>query len=141
MTKDSLYNYADKENINISYTNKLKNSNGLYMKIDNEDYILLDNKLYGINEKMTLAEEISHYKVGVTPSLPFCNDYYNMLIRSKNEFKAFKWLANQIIPEKALKSFLKQNMNKFEIADELGITAEFVEKAYNLYEDKLKEVI
>lgn len=141
MTKDSLYNYADKENINISYTNKLKNSNGLYMKIDNEDYILLDNKLYGVNEKMTLAEEISHYKVGVTPSLPFCNDYYNMLIRSKNEFKAFKWLANQIIPEKALKSFLKQNMNKFEIADEFGITVEFVEKAYNLYEDKLKEVI
>ena len=141
MTKDSLYNYADKENINISYTNELKKSNGLYIKIDNEDYILLDNKLYGVNEKMTLAEEISHYKVDVTPSLPFCNDYYNMLIRSKNEFKAFKWLANQIIPEKALKSFLKQNMNKFEIADELGITVEFVEKAYNLYEDKLKEVI
>lgn len=141
MTKENLYNYADKENINISYTNKLKKSNGLYMKIDNEDYILLDNKLYGVNEKMTLAEEISHYKVGVTPSLPFCNDYYNMLIRSKNEFKAFKWLANEIIPKDKLKWFLKQNMNKFEIAEELGITVEFVEKAYNLYEDNLKEVV
>ena len=29
-------------------------------------------------------------------------------------------------------------MNKFEIAEELGITVEFVEKAYNLYEDNLK---
>ena len=34
-----------------------------------------------------------------------------------------------------------QNMNKFEIAEELGITVEFVEKAYNLYEDNLKEVV
>lgn len=141
MTKENLYNYADKENINISYTNKLKKSNGLYMKIDNEDYILLDNKLYGVNEKMTLAEEIAHYEVGVTPTIPFKNDYYNMLIRSKNEFKAFKWLANEIIPKDKLKWFLKQNMNKFEIAEELGITVEFVEKAYNLYEDNLKEVV
>lgn len=141
MTKDSLYNYADKENINISYSNNLKKSNGLYMKVDNEDYIILDNKLDGIDEKMALAEEIAHYKVGVTPSLPFYNDYFNMLIRSKNEFKAFKWLANEIIPKDKLKWFLKQNMNKFEIAEELGITVEFVEKAYNLYEDKLKELI
>lgn len=141
MTKDSLYNYADKENINISYSNNLKKSNGLYMKVDNEDYIILDNKLDGIDEKMALAEEIAHYEVGVTPSLPFYNDYFNMLIRSKNEFKAFKWLANEIIPKDKLKWFLKQNMNKFEIAEELGITVEFVEKAYNLYEDNLKEVV
>lgn len=141
MTKDYLYNYADKENINISYSNNLKKSNGLYMKVDNEDYIILDNKLDGIDEKMALAEEISHYKVGVTPTLPYSNDYYNMLIRSKNEFKAFKWLANEIIPKDKLKWFLKQNMNKFEIAEELGITVEFVEKAYKLYEDNLKEVV
>lgn len=141
MTKDYLYNYADKENINISYTNELKKTNGLYMKIDNEDYILLDNNLDGIDEKMALAEEIAHYEVGVTPTLPYSNDYYNMLIRSKNEFKAFKWMANEIIPKSKLKSFLKQNMSKFEIAEELGITVEFVEKAYKLYEDNFKEVV
>ena len=62
---------------------------------------------------MALAEEIAHYKVGVTPSLPFYNDYFNMLIRSKNEFKAFKWLANEIIPKDKLKWFLKQNMNTY----------------------------
>lgn len=141
MTKENLYNYADKENINISYTNNLKKSNGLYMKVDDEDYIILDNKLDGIDENMALAEEIAHYEVGVEPTPPFCTDYYSKLIRSKNEFKAFKWLANEIIPKNRLKSFLKQNMTKFEIAEELGITVEFVEKAYKLYEDKLKEVI
>lgn len=135
MTKDYLYNYADKENINISYTNELKKSNSLYMKIDNEDYILLDNNLDGIDEKMALAEEIAHYEVGVTPSLPCSNDYYNMLIRSKNEFKAFKWMANEFIPKDKLRLFLRQNMSKFEIAEELGITVEFVEKTYNLYEE------
>lgn len=141
MTKDSLYNYADKENINISYTNNLKKSNGLYMKVNDEDYIILDNKLDGIDEKMALAEEIAHYEVGVTPTIPFKNDYYNMLIRSKNEFKAFKWMVNEMIPKDKLKLFLKQNMSKFEIADELGITVEFVEKAYKLYENDFKEVI
>lgn len=141
MTKENLYNYADKENINISYTNNLKKSNGLYMKVNDEDYIILDNKLDGIDENMALAEEIAHYEVGVVPTIPFKNDYYNMLIRSKNEFKAFKWMANEIIPKDNLKLFLKQNMSKFEIADELGITVEFVEKAYKLYEDDFKEVI
>ena len=141
MTKENLYNYADKENINISYTNNLKKSNGLYMKVNDEDYIILDNKLDGIDEKMALAEEIAHYEVGVTPTIPFKNDYYNMLIRSKNEFKAFKWMVNEMIPKDKLKLFLKQNMSKFEIADELGITVEFVEKAYKLYEDDFKEVI
>lgn len=141
MTKENLYNYADKENINISYTNNLKKSNGLYMKVNDEDYIILDNKLDGIDEKMALAEEIAHYEVGVTPTIPFKNDYYNMLIRSKNEFKAFKWMVNEMIPKDKLKLFLKQNMSKFEIADELGITVEFVEKAYKLYENDLKEVI
>ena len=141
MTKENLYNYADKENINISYTNNLKKSNGIYMKVNDEDYIILDNKLDGIDEKMALAEEIAHYEVGVTPTIPFKNDYYNMLIRSKNEFKAFKWMVNEMIPKDKLKLFLKQNMSKFEIADELGITVEFVEKAYKLYENDFKEVI
>ena len=141
MTKENLYNYADKENINISYTNNLKKSNGLYMKVNDVDYIILDNKLDGIDEKMALAEEIAHYEVGVTPTIPFKNDYYNMLIRSKNEFKAFKWMVNEMIPKDKLKLFLKQNMSKFEIADELGITVEFVEKAYKLYENDFKEVI
>ena len=134
MTKENLYNYADKENINISYSN-------IYMKVNDEDYIILDNKLDGIDEKMALAEEIAHYEVGVTPTIPFKNDYYNMLIRSKNEFKAFKWMVNEMIPKDKLKLFLKQNMSKFEIADELGITVEFVEKAYKLYENDFKEVI
>ena len=137
MTKENLYNFADEENINISYTNKLESSNALYMNVDDEDYIILDNKLDGIDEKMALAEEIAHYEVGVTPTLPFKDDYYNKLIRSKNEYKAFKWMANEFIPFEKLKLLLMQNMTKFEIADELGITVDFVEKVFNLYEPKL----
>ena len=141
MTKEYLYDFADKENITISYSNKLESSNALYMNVDDEDYIILDNKLDGLNEKMALAEEIAHYEVGVTPTLPFSDDYYNRLIRSKNEYKAFKWMANEFIPLNKLKMFLTQNMTKYEIADELGITVDFLEKAYNLYEADIKEVI
>lgn len=138
MTDEDLYDYADEENINVSYCTNLETSHGLYLKVDDEDYIILDNKLDGIDEKMVLAEEIAHYEVGVTPTLPFQSDHYNMLIRSKNEFKAFKWMANKFIPKDQLKSYLMQNMSKYEIADEIGVSVEFVEKAYKLYENDFK---
>ena len=138
MTKEYLYEFAEENNINISYTDKLIKVNGLYMNIDNEDYIILDNKLNGIEEKMVLGEEISHYKVGVTPTLPFATDYYNKLIRSINEFKAKKYLTQIFLPYKDFKRFLSKNYSKFDIANEAEVTEDIVEFAYYIYEPMLK---
>ena len=90
------YDFAEKNNINILNANI--DANGYYIDIDNIPVIIINNKLSEKMERLTLAEEIAHYSVGVTPTLPFATDYYNKLVRSKNEFKAFKWLQGNLLP-------------------------------------------
>lgn len=100
--------------------------NGLYINIMNRPTIILNKSLYGQQEELTLAEEVAHYCVGVTPTLPLADDYYNQLIRSKNEFKAFKWMQDKLIP---------YDMQKYkydtlwEISEDLGMPPEFIQKA------------
>lgn len=129
-----LYKIAENEKINI-YFHNFKDLNGLFCLGD----IYLNKKILNTKkEKETLAEELGHYFSGVLPTPPFSTEYYIKLIRSKNEFKAKKWLINQIIPFDTLKRFLKQNMSKYDIAEEMDISASLVEDALYIYEDKLK---
>lgn len=132
-----LYDIAKKENLAIHRID-LNSLNGLYI----ENNIFLNKHLKNeCAEKEVLAEELGHYFSGVLPSLPFSSDYYNKLIRSKNEFKAKKWMIYNLIPFDTLKSFLSQNMNKFDIAEMLDISASLVEDAFNIYKYDLKDVI
>lgn len=135
MTLIELYDLAYKEKINIHKIN-LNKIYGLYFN----NNIFINNKIKNEGlEKIVLAEELGHHFMGVSPTPPFSTDYYNKLIRSKNEFKAKKWLINEIIPLNTLKTFLKQNMNMYDIAEELNVSASLVEDAFNIYENKLKE--
>lgn len=130
-----LYKLAENEKINIYFYN-FKDLNGLFALGD----IYLNKKILNTyKEKEVLAEELGHYFSGVLPTPPFSTEYYIKLIRSKNEFKAKKWLINQVIPFDTLKRFLKKNMNKYDIAEELNVSASLVEDAFYIYEDKLKE--
>lgn len=128
------YDYANKNCIDIiDYPfNELK---GLFYTHDNKDYIFLNYKLFknSIDEKITLAEECGHYSVGAIPINIYNNDYSNKIINSKNEFKAFKWALDKLIPYDKFKSFLGQDLTKYEVANELEVTEEFLEKAYNYY--------
>lgn len=130
-----LYALAEKENINFFYK-KSKDTDGLYL---NGCIMLNISILNTKKEKEVLAEELGHHFMGVSPTPPFSTDYYNKLIRSKNEYKAKKWLINEIIPLNTLKTFLKQNMDIYDIAEELNVSASLVEDAFNIYEDKIKE--
>lgn len=100
-------------------------ANGYYVNINNKPTIIINKNLKGLQERLAVAEEIAHYKVGVTPTLPFASDYYTKLIRSKNEFKAFKWMQSNLIP-------LDMEEFKFDtiwdIADRFDVSPEFVEK-------------
>ena len=108
----------------------LKDSDGLYFN----SCILLSKKILNtFLEKEVLAEELGHHFMGVIPSLPFSTDYYNKIIRSKNEFKALKWQVNNLIPFSKLNRFLKLNYSKFDIAEELDVSASLVEDAFNIY--------
>ncbi len=130
-----LYKIAEKEHINFLYR-KTNDMNGLYF---NNCIMLNISILNTKKEKEVLAEELGHHFTGVSPTLPFSTDYYNKLVRSKNEYKAKKWLVKEIIPLDILKRFLKQNMSKYDIADELNVDASLIEDAFYIYEDKLKD--
>lgn len=133
-TIEYFYNYADDNCIKIlNYPfNDLK---GLFYTHDNQDYIFLNyNKIKNVvEEKCVLAEECGHYSVGAIPINIYNNDYSNTIINSKNEFKAFKWALDKLIPPDKFKEFLGRNLTKYEVANELEVTEEFLEKAYNYY--------
>lgn len=136
MTLTELYEIAAKENINIHKVN-LKKLNGLYL---DKNIFLNSNIKNEFTEKIVLAEELGHHFSGVLPSLPFSTDYYNKLIRSKNEFRAKKWLIQEMIPLSTLKSYLRKNMNQYEIAEEFGISTSLLEEAYHLYGENLQNL-
>jgi len=120
---NKIYEIIEKENLNI-LPYKLKNANAYVV----DNYIAIDEDILkkgGIKEKMTIAEEVAHYKVGVTPTLPFADDYHTRLIRSKNEFKAFKWLQSNLIPLGIENSKFD---NIWDIADKFQVPPEFVVK-------------
>ena len=126
-----LYKIAENEKINI-YFHNFKDLNGLFCLGD----IYLNKKILNTyKEKEVLAEELGHYFSGVLPTPPFSTDYYIKLIRSKNEYKAKKWLVNKLIPFDTLKQFLGQNMSKYEISEEIGISASLIEDAFNIYKN------
>lgn len=137
MTLIELYDIAFKEHIDI-YNITLNKLNGLYL----ENNIFINSNIKNeYKEKLILAEELGHHFSGVYPTLPFSSDYYTKLIRSKNEFKAEKWVINKLIPFYKLKRLLEQNLNKYEIAEELGTSVKLVEDAFEIYEAKFKEEI
>ncbi len=120
---NKLYKIVEDENLHI-IPYKLENGNAYIVG----NYIAVDENIIkkgGLKEKMTIAEEVAHYKVGVTPTLPFADDYYTKLIRSKNEFKAFKWMQSNLIPPNIENS---KYDNIWDIADRFQVPLEFVIK-------------
>ena len=100
--------------------------NGLYLDILNRPTIILNKNLSGQKEELTLAEEVAHFCVGATPTLPFADDYYNKLVRSKNEFKAFKWMQGNLLPVGVENS---KYDTVWDLSDRFEVPVEFVKKA------------
>lgn len=134
---EELYDIANKENIEIKNL-KLESSNGFYLNICNNNLIIINKNITNCKlEVCTLAEELGHYFVGVYPTLIFESDYYIKLQRSRNENKALKYAISKLIPFNTFKRFYGQELTKFEVAEELGITEEFLERAYSELERNL----
>lgn len=135
-----LYEYLEKNNITLVYTDKITSVYAIYLKIDDEDFILIKKGLTEDEEFFTLTEEIAHYKMGVMPNNAFSKNYNDKLIRSKNEYKAFKYCVNELLPVETLKTILTGNMLKYEIANELHLPEKFVGKALDLYFNNLNNI-
>lgn len=62
-------------------------------------------------------------------------EYSELLTRSKTEYKALKYIANQIIPENTFKSFKNTNKDEYELAEQLNINIDLLRKFNNIYSD------
>lgn len=129
MELNKLYDIAEKENINI-----------IDFKMQNKAIIgrLNNNYTIGINysnidnsyeEKTILAEELGHYYCNAL----YSSSYSNIEI-SKTEFRATKWAFKMLIPYPKLKELANKGYKYYyEFAEELGVTEDLIEKAYNYY--------
>lgn len=134
------YNYAKEKNIKIKeFTNKEKILNGKCIYNIEKCNIYLNNAVDSeIERKCILAEELGHYEVGILKNF-LKTDNYNMLVRSINEFRAKKWVVNELIPFDKFKQFLDTNCSKFDVANELEVTEDLVELACFVYEPMLHD--
>ena len=131
MELEKLYCIATKENIHL-FDFKMKNK-AIIGCIDNKyaigiNYSNIDNFR---EEKTILAEELGHY---------YCNALYNRhysdIEINKREFRATKWAFKTLVPYNKLKELANKGFKyNYEFAEELGVTEELIEKAYNYYSE------
>lgn len=131
MKLKKLYDIAEKENINV-INFKMKNK-AIIGCVNNNYSIGLNYSIIknSSEEKSILAEELGHY---------YCNALYNSNYSnaeiSKKEFRATKWAFKSLVPFKKLKELYEEGCRySYEFAEELGVTEELIEKAYNYYSE------
>lgn len=126
-----LYDIADKENISI-INFKMKNK-AIICEIDKEYYIGLNYSNFDNSreEKEILAEELGHY---------YCNALYDInsdeeTIRKK-EYRARKWAFSTLAPASSLLKLEEEGCQySYQVAEELGVSEELVNTAYNYYKE------
>ncbi len=129
MELNKLYCIAEKENINV-INFKMKNK-AIVGCIENNYSIGLNYSIIkdSSEEKTILAEELGHY---------YCNALYNSNYSdteiNKREFRATKWAFKTLVPYSKLQKLQEKGCKyNYEFAEELGVTEDLIEKAYNYY--------
>lgn len=131
MELNKLYDVAIKESISI-INFKMKNK-AIIEQIDNDYYIGLNySKISNsTEEKEILAEELGHY---YTNSLYKSN--YSIEETHKREYRANKWVLKTLVPVSKLKELYEQgNKYSYEFAEELGVSENLINRAYNYYKE------
>lgn len=129
MELKKLYDIAEKENINV-INFKMKNK-AIIGCSDNTysiglNYSIIDNSS---EEKTILAEELGHY---YTNNL--YDEHCSKLEKAKREYRANKWAFKTLVPYSKLLELREKGCKyNYEFAEELGVTEDLVEKAYNYY--------
>lgn len=119
-----LYKIIEEKNI-IYKEEKLDLLNGFCLCVNDYTCICMNKKIKSeVMYKSVLAEEVAHSQVGIIPSRPLATDYYNKLVRSKNEYNAIKYLVHNFIPKDAFKYIYNPYMTKEDVIDKLQITEE-----------------
>lgn len=134
MTVDELYEFAEKENIDI-YSASLPLSQSMSVMDDELNcYIGIDYDLINSHaeEKSKLAHEIGHCMKGA-----FYNRYSKLDIISKHEYSADKWACEHLLPKNGIQeAFEKGYIEVWQLAEYFDVPEELVKKALWIYFDK-----
>jgi Zn-dependent peptidase ImmA (M78 family) len=116
-----------------SIPTKLK---GFYYKTGQNSLILMHNSVQlEVETNCILAEELGHYHT-TTGNIVDLKNLHNQ----KQEKKAHKWAHNRLIPlERFIACYYNGCHNRFETAEFLGVTEEFLAEALQCYKEKYGE--
>lgn len=122
----NLYEFADEKEIDV-ICYPLPASESCAFEHDGKCYIGMDPHLIGSKELEHLAHELGHCVYG-----GFYNRYSDCDVVEKAERRADKWAFHKLCPLEKLRAAVG---DPWDIADELGVSLEFLTKAWNFYAD------
>lgn len=125
---EQLLNEAYQEDVEVYEEALSKRIKGLYA-----DNVIWLNKGLSTNDKTcTLAEELGHYHT-TSGNILDQSDVYNR----KQEKQARNWAYKKVVPlYKIIEAFNDGVQSKYELADFLNITEEFLLEALNRYKEE-----
>jgi Zn-dependent peptidase ImmA (M78 family) len=129
----SLYAYADSKKINI-YHYPLQAITSISFP-ENTGYIAMNTdklKTYA-DETVHLAHELGHIETN-----SFYTVHSKFALRNKMEARADSWAIRHLIPWEKLKQAVGSSPELWELAEDFGVTNEFMLKALNYYKRKGK---
>ncbi|MBQ0084057.1 MAG: ImmA/IrrE family metallo-endopeptidase [Clostridiales bacterium] len=131
MKTEALYKIAAKNNIKVDFFT-LPQNKSVCVAVGQNEFIGLDNSgLTRADEKVCLAHELGHFQTG-----SLYNMYSPLDIREKHEKKADKWAIVKLVPKrKLLQAVKKGDSDLTTLAENFGVTKEFMQKAINYYNE------
>lgn len=109
--------------------------------VDNDKKAVLINKANistSADELGVLAEELGHLETGtVLPCENYLSPEYKKWLKRKNEILAKRWAYEKLNLAEKIKKAIKSGCNYiWEIAEEIGMDADFLNKAINFFENQ-----
>lgn len=139
-----LYALAEEEEISVYPYSLPKNISGLLVCTDNVKGIAINKNIRSLREeKCVLAEELGHYFTSLCDlRLYQKKDYLKSIDIRKEERKARKWAVEKLITVKDFVEAFKAGChNKFEVAEFLDVTDDFLDQAIEIYNAKYGKCI
>lgn len=130
---DSLFEYADLNNIFVEYKNIPKNLS-LSTEAFGVSFVALDYSLLfnAKDEQIHLAHEIGHCQTGA-----FYNIHSPYDIREKHEYKADKWAVHEILPPDDMISAMQSGCAEvWQLAEHFDMPEDFIRRAIQIYQNE-----
>lgn len=122
MSIDVILEIIEKENIKIEWLN-LKYFTGLYVKIEDENIIVLNNNLRDTQKiKLILLHELGHFFTGT-----IYHQGMNYLYKNKCEYKALRWATTFLMPKSEIEKAIRKGVIEiWELAEYFDVPEEWV---------------